>query len=137
MQKLLLATILWLSTLNTSHTPGAPNLTLLPAPQHLTPAEGRFLLTPAFNISIQAATTDTILYAAANRMYQTLNRRTALFFNTQDVKPQTPKDSCQMHISVHKPTIRQTGIDESYILIITNNKVTLDAPTTTGALHGL
>lgn len=114
-----------------------PALNLLPAPQHLTRAEGRFLLTPSFNINVEAATTDTILYAAVNRMYQTANRRTGLYFNTQYIRPQAANDSSRMIVRVQHSLNRQVEVDESYTLSITSTKIILDAPTTTGALHGL
>jgi hypothetical protein len=44
-------------------------------------------VTQNFTVSIDADAADTILFRAANRMYQTINRTTGLFFSQQYILP--------------------------------------------------
>ena len=56
------------------------SLNLLPVPKNIQVQRGSFMLTDNFNVAIQEPGPDTIVVKAVNRMYQTLNRRSGLYF---------------------------------------------------------
>lgn len=113
------------------------SLNLMPTPSNIEVQQGRFALTSAFNVSVRADKNDSALYAAVNRMYQTLNRRTSLYFKTQYITPSTNTGPAQLTITVQSKVADGIGMDESYSLKVTQQNIALDAPTTAGALHGL
>jgi len=135
MRNLLVGLLVVIST-NISMAQGKP-LNLMPIPSSISQQEGRFLLTSAFSVSIHGDKTDSVLYKAANRMYQTLNRRTSLFFNTQYIRPDSIPAIGQLIITVKNASVAMIGLDESYTLFVTPQKIQLDAATSEGALHGL
>jgi hexosaminidase len=74
---------------------------------------------------------------ALNRMYQTLNRRSGLYFKQRYINSKNNSDTSSLQVKVEKSVPTLPGADESYALTITNHSVNLNAPTTLGALHGL
>lgn len=112
-------------------------LNLLPVPQSISAQEGTLPINRGFTISVKADATDTLLYKAVTRMYQTLNRRTGLDFKQQRITAKDHSDTSQLQINVAKKAMPAVGIDESYSIDITANKIILSAPNTIGALHGL
>jgi hexosaminidase len=112
-------------------------LNLMPAPRQMDLKAGEYKLTTKFTVAIDADTSDQILFNAANRMYQTLNRRTALYFIQQRIKPLPKDESASMIISVKKKVVPSVGEDESYSLNITAGQVSLTANTTVGAMWGM
>jgi hexosaminidase len=70
-------------------------------------------------------------------MYQTLNRRSGLYFKQRYISSKNNSDTASLQVTVDKSVPPSPGADESYSLSITNNRVNLKAPTTLGALHGL
>jgi hexosaminidase len=118
-------------------TQTTPPLNLLPAPTTVELHTGSFSLTENFTVGIRAKTSDTILLKAVNRMYQTLNRRSGLYFKQKYISSNNDSDTASLQVTVDKTRLPSPGIDESYLLTITNDRVNLTAPTTMGALHGL
>jgi len=112
-------------------------LNLMPVPKQLALNSGKFRLTNKFTIHVQAVSTDTALYAAVNRAYQALNRKTGLVFIQKHITPTDTVTSTQMTVSVRAKSTPEIGGDESYKLHVVENLVSVDAPTTAGALHGL
>jgi hexosaminidase len=115
----------------------ATSLNLLPVPTNVELRTGSFMLSENFTVAIHAKTSDTILVKAVNRMYQTLNRRSGLYFKQKYISSKDNSDTASLQITVDKARLPSPGIDESYLLTITNDRVNLTAPTTVGALHGL
>jgi hexosaminidase len=111
-------------------------LSLLPSPGNVELKMGSFRLTENFTVAIHEADTDTILVNAVNRMYQTLNRRSGLYFKQKNINSGNNNNSASFNVTVAKAVMASIGADESYALTITNDKVNLTAPTTLGALHG-
>jgi len=111
-------------------------LSLLPSPGNVELKMGSFRLTENFTVAIHEADTDTILVNAVNRMYQTLNRRSGLYFKQKNINSRNNNDSASFNVTVAKAVMASIGADESYSITITNDKVNLTAPTTLGALHG-
>src|SRR4051794_7425950 len=78
----------------------AQNSSLLPVPQHVSFGNGRFLLNSGFTITIKADPSDSALYFAVNRAFQTLNRRTALYFRQQRITAKDISDTSSLIIRV-------------------------------------
>jgi len=120
-----------------ARTQTASSLNLLPVPKSVELQAGSFRLTENFSIAIHEKAIDTILVKAVNRMYQTLNRRSGLYFKQRYINSKNSSDTASFRVTVGKAIAPSIGVDESYSLIITDNKVDLTAPTTVGAIHGL
>lgn len=112
-------------------------LNLLPVPKKIELQTGMFILTQNFSAGIHEPAPDTILINAVNRAYQTLNRRSGLYFTTKRITSKDNSDTASLQITVSKAVPPSPGADESYSLSVNNNKIILNAPTTLGALHGL
>jgi hexosaminidase len=113
------------------------SLNLLPTPGNVEWKTGSFRLTENFTLALHVKTPDTILVKAVKRMYQTLNRRSGLYFKQKYISSKNNSDTASMQVTVDKAVQPSPGVDESYSLTITNDRVDLKAPTTLGALHGL
>ncbi len=112
-------------------------LNLMPIPKTVSMQEGRFNISSGFTVAVKADPTDTVCYLAVNRMFQTLNRRTGLFFHQEFMAPQDNSDTASLIISVKQKTGMQIGMDESYRIQVSSNRITLEAGTTIGALRGM
>jgi len=114
-----------------------PLTNLMPMPKSLVFSTSEFNVKPNFTVSVKADATDTILYAAVNRAYQTLNRKTGLYFGQQYITPGDKSDTAALVVAVKQKAPIILGGDESYTLTITPKQINLAANTTAGALHGL
>src|SRR5579862_4128614 len=85
MRNIFIIGFLCITTIAQSQAP--QTLNLLPVPEQITVQGDSLLLTEKFTVSIDADAKDTILFKAVNRMYQTLNRRTGLYFSQQYILP--------------------------------------------------
>src|ERR1043165_7171533 len=113
------------------------SLGLLPVPRTVELHGGSFRLTDNFTVMLRETVADTILVKAVNRLYQTLNRRSGLYFKQKYVNSKNSSDTASFQVTVGKAIEPSIGADESSSLTVTDNKVDLTAPTTLGALHGL
>lgn len=121
----------------TIFTANAQNMAVLPVPQQVSVGNGRFRLSTTFTVAVKADPGDSILYFAVNRAFQTLNRRTALYFGQQRITAKGVSDTCSLIIRVKQKKEAIPGGDESYTLTVTPQNIHLEAPATAGALHGL
>jgi len=121
----------------TTFIANAQNSSLLPIPQQISVGSGRFQLNANFTIAVKADPGDSTLYFAVNRAFQTLNRRTALYFRQQRITAKDASDTSSFIIQVKQIKEAIPGGDESYTLTVTPQNIHLEAPTTAGALHGL
>lgn len=110
---------------------------LMPMPKSLAFKDGRFALAANFSVGIKADRTDTVLFAAVNRAYQTLNRKTGLYFGQQRITQKDNSDTAALIVIVKQKAQAQIGGDESYTLTVNERQISLTANTTIGALHGL
>jgi hexosaminidase len=124
-----------ISTLAQSQTAQAINL--LPVPKQMVLQNDSLLLSQKFTVSVDADAKDTLLFKAVNRMYQTLNRRTGLYFEQQYILPVAKNNAATLLIHINKTALPVVGADESYSIKISGTQILLEAPNTTGALHGL
>ncbi|HEX3768051.1 MAG TPA: family 20 glycosylhydrolase, partial [Puia sp.] len=111
-------------------------LSLMPIPAYVSAISGKFPLTENFTISVKADQSDTVLYEAVNRMFNTLNRRTGLYFRQQFVKGNFT-DTASMLVIVKRKERVAIAADESYQITINDRQVIIDAGNTIGALRAL
>jgi hexosaminidase len=112
-------------------------LNLMPVPKSIATTAGVDRINSKFTVSVKADASDTILYQAVNRAYQTLNRKTGLVFPQQYITIADKDDSASLIITVKERTSGAIGVNESYSVDISAKQIALDAQTTDGALHGL
>ncbi|TWI95847.1 hexosaminidase [Mucilaginibacter frigoritolerans] len=112
-------------------------LNLMPVPKQIEPGLGEFRISSQFTVSIQAITTDTILYRAVNRAYQTLNRKTGLVFGQKYIGAADTMSTAPLKVISLAQSVPGTEVDEHYSLVVTENNIVLRAPNTIGILHGL
>ncbi|MEO8822285.1 MAG: family 20 glycosylhydrolase, partial [Ginsengibacter sp.] len=111
-------------------------LSLMPVPADVSIQPGKFRLDKKFSIEVNIPHYDSILFSAVNEMYQTLNRRTGIYFLTEHItKGKLTNPS--MIINVDKSAPVTIGMDESYSITVDQKKVLLSATNTVGALRGL
>jgi hexosaminidase len=112
-------------------------LNLMPVPKQLAVMSGKNRITNKFTVSVPGNATDTVLFKAVNRTYQTLNRKTGLEFGQQYVIPPDKNDSASLIVIVKALGHAAIGVDESYSLKVSEKQIVLSAATTVGALRGL
>jgi hexosaminidase len=111
-------------------------LNIMPWPQNITLAEGTFTLTKNFKVNITGAPNSRIFIGATNFLRR-LDGRIGLFFDQGFVTGLNQVPNAELQINCVKDGKIELYEDESYLLNITNNKITLNATTDLGALHGL
>lgn len=112
-------------------------LNLMPLPKQWAVMGGKNRITNKFTVSVQVNTTDTVLFKAVNRAYQTLNRKTGLSFSQQYITPADKNDSAALVVNVKAQAHADIGVDEGYSLKVGEKQIILNAATTIGVLHGL
>ena len=112
----------------------AGNLNLMPVPKQVALNTGKFRLTNQFKIFMDGAADDTALQATISSTIHRLKWKTGLVFGTKIV----PGDTVgALQVVVRRKVKAAIGLDESYQLQVKENTISLIAPTTAGALHGL
>ena len=113
-----------------------PELNLMPIPAKTILMQGKFKLDTSFSIAILGNPNKRI-YGAATRMLRHLSGRTGIFFH-QDFITDTSKSDTSNFI-IHCNELGKLGLHEkeSYTLLVTPQKVELNAETDLGAIHGL
>jgi hexosaminidase len=121
--------MLLLLTLAVLTQPPPPH-TLMPVPALLAWREGRFRLDSTFAVKLTAGAGDDRLERAVARFLRRLGATTALSLG---------KGTGGLSVAAHRrgEAVQSPAEDESYALEVTPAGVTLDAPTTVGALRGL
>lgn len=129
--------ILFSTAAITSRAQISPALSLMPVPKYIAMETGKYKLSSGFTISVHADPTDTVLYRAVDRMFQTLNRRTGLLFIQGNIRSKEQLDSASMIVLVKQKSKVLIGADESYHIKILEKQIWLQADNTIGALHGM
>src|SRR5579863_10154740 len=75
-------------------------LNLMPVPGQMQLNSGKFRITNKFTLMVKAEATDTVIYKAVNRAYQTLNRKTGLIFGQKYITNADTLTSASLMISV-------------------------------------
>ncbi len=119
-------------------TESYPTLSLMPVPASLKLTTGAFRLTKEFSLNIENGA-DSRLYNAANRFLRRLDGRTGLFFSQGIISKEIPQqvNAPSLQIFAQRTGKVELYEDESYTLVVTPEKISLNAPTDIGALRGL
>jgi hexosaminidase len=111
-------------------------LDVMPWPQNLTLTDGTFALTKDFKVNITGAPNSRIFLGATNFLRR-LDGRTGMFFNQGFITKANEAPTAQLQINCVRSGKIELYEDESYLLVITANKITINATTDLGALHAL
>ncbi|WP_281228952.1 beta-N-acetylhexosaminidase [Flavobacterium aquiphilum] len=111
-------------------------LNIMPWPQNITLTEGSFLLTKNFKVNITGAPNERIFIGATNFLRR-LDGRTGQFFQQGFVMGLNEVPDAQLQINCVRAAKIDLYEDESYLLEVTTNKITINATTDVGALHAL
>ena len=110
---------------------------LMPIPTSIIIGPGHLEVGADFRISVIGDPKDSILYAAAERLYFSMGRRTGLFFRQQHIVPADSSAKASLVIQVIHRAAVSIGEDESYHLEVSSQRAMLKANTTIGALRGM
>jgi hexosaminidase len=111
-------------------------LDIMPWPQNLTLTEGTFALTKGFKVNVTGAPSSRIFIGATNFLRR-LDGRTGLFFDQGFITKTNEVPTAQLQINCIRSGKVELYEDESYLLVITSNKIIISATTDLGALHAL
>ncbi|PKB17614.1 beta-N-acetylhexosaminidase [Flavobacterium sp. 5] len=111
-------------------------LNLMPWPQNIELSEGSFMLTKNFKVNITGAPNARIFVGATNFLRR-LDGRTGMFFDQGFITGLNEVPEAQLQINCVRSGKIELYDDESYLLDVTSNKITINATTDIGALHGL
>ncbi|MEL1253469.1 family 20 glycosylhydrolase [Flavobacterium sp. DGU38] len=111
-------------------------LNLMPWPQNVVLNDGSFTLTKNFKVNI-TGNPNSRVFGGATRFLRRLDGRTGLFFEQDFITKLNEAPSAELQINCTKSGKIGLYEDESYHLDIKQNKITLNATSDLGALHGL
>ncbi len=130
-----LGILMLLVSLMVSNSVAGTNLNLMPYPKEVKMGEGKFRLEKDFTLSVKNY--DDKVFAYATRFLRRLDDRTGLFFSQNFISAINDPSESQLEINFNNSAELKLGIDESYQLIITSDKINLSAETNFGAMHGM
>ncbi|OOG68588.1 beta-N-acetylhexosaminidase [Flavobacterium sp. A45] len=111
-------------------------LNIMPWPQNISLNQGSFALTKNFKVNITGAPNSRIFIGATNFLRR-LDGRTGLFFNQGFINGLNEVPDAELQINCVRSGKIELYEDESYLLEVTANKITINATTDVGALHAL
>src|SRR6478609_6165302 len=111
-------------------------LNIMPWPQNISLSEGSFALTKNFKVNITGAPNARI-YSGATNFLRRLDGRTGLFFNQGFITGLNEVPEAELQINCVRSGKIELYEDESYLLNVTANKITINATTDLGAMHAL
>jgi hexosaminidase len=111
-------------------------LNLMPWPQNVVLNDGNFTLNKNFKVNITGNPNPRI-FGGVTRFLRRLDGRTGLFFTQDFVIKLNEAPTAELQINCSKSGKIGLYEDESYHLDIKQNKITIDATSDLGALHGL
>ncbi|KAF2508787.1 beta-N-acetylhexosaminidase [Flavobacterium foetidum] len=111
-------------------------LNLMPWPQSVVVNDGNFSLTKNFKVNI-TGNPNSRIFGGVTRFLRRLDDRTGIFFEQGFVTKLNEVPNAELQINCAK--VGKIGLyeDESYHLDIKSNKITINASSDLGALHGL
>jgi hexosaminidase len=113
----------------------ASNLQLMPYPKEVKMGTGKFRIDNEFTVSVN--NNDEKIFAAATRLIRRLDARTGLFLTQDFIREVNDPSDSRMEISFNNSEEIKLNIDESYQLLISENKIKLTAESNFGTMHGL
>ncbi|SFF24696.1 beta-N-acetylhexosaminidase [Flavobacterium xueshanense] len=111
-------------------------LNLMPWPQNIKLTAGTFALSKKFKVNITGNPNARIFIGATN-FVRRLDGRTGLFLEQSFLTKVNERPEAELQINCVRNGKIEINEDESYQLIITSNKITINATSDLGALHGL
>lgn len=108
----------------------------MPWPQNIVLTNGTFALTKNFKVNITGAPNERIFSGATNFLRR-LDGRTGLFFDQGFIAKLNEVPLAELQINCVRSGKIELYEDESYLLNIENNKISITATTDLGALHAL
>lgn len=136
MRKFILLFLVILAMISKAFTQDV-TLNIMPYPFKVIQADGKFRINQDFSISVAAKQDDEIIKKAANRFLIRLNLKTLSYFKQEAVELNQNLERATLYIKVNSQSFPSIGIDESYNLIVTREKIELKSNNTMGALRGL
>ena len=109
---------------------------LMPIPAAMTLQEGKHYINENFKIQVQGISSER-LNSAIGRMVHRLAGRTGLFLPQVYFDPDEDILNVNMLIEVNQSVAVQFGMEESYKLSVSDEKIILKSETDIGALYGL
>lgn len=128
--------VLLLAGLTSSAQIKKEQLNLMPWPQNVVLNDGSFTLNKNFKVNITGNPNPRI-FGGVTRFLRRLDGRTGLFFGQDFVTKLNEVPTAELQINCAKSGKIGLYEDESYHLDIKQNKITIDATSDLGALHGL
>ncbi|RED23367.1 hexosaminidase [Flavobacterium cutihirudinis] len=111
-------------------------LNLMPWPQNVVINDGNFTLTKNFKVNVSGNPNPRI-FGGVTRFLRRLDGRTGIFFEQGFVTKLNEVPTAELQINCNKAGKIGLYEDESYNLDIKSNKITINASSDLGALHGL
>lgn len=111
-------------------------LNLMPWPQNVVINDGNFALTKNFKVNVSGNPNPRI-FGGVTRFLRRLDGRTGIFFEQGFVTKLNEVPTAELQINCNKAGKIGLYEDESYNLDIKSNKITINASSDLGALHGL
>ncbi|MFV8269577.1 beta-N-acetylhexosaminidase [Flavobacterium sp. GT2N3] len=111
-------------------------LNLMPWPQNINLTAGTFALSKNFKVNITGNPNPRI-FIGATRFLRRLDGRTGLFLEQSFVTKVNERPDAELQINCVRNGKIEINEDESYKLIVASNKITINATSDLGALHGM
>jgi hexosaminidase len=111
-------------------------LNLMPWPQTINLKDGSFVLTKNFKVNITGNSNPRI-FIGATRFVRRLDARTGLFLEQAFLTKINEVPEAQLQINIIRNGEIKLKEDESYQLTVESDRITINATTDLGALHGL
>jgi hexosaminidase len=111
-------------------------LKLMPYPEKVVVSEGKFRLDSNFTIGITGKP-DKRIYSYATRVLQRLENKTVILAKQGYLAEADSSNKASFLIHCNGPGKVEMGMDESYSLTVTTDKIELSSPTDIGALRGM
>ncbi len=111
-------------------------LNLMPWPQNVVVNDGNFTLTKNFKVNI-SGNPDSRIFGGVTRFLRRLDGRTGIFFEQGFITKLNEFPNAELQINCTKNGKIGLYEDESYSLDVKANKITINATSDLGALHGL
>lgn len=112
------------------------DLNLMPWPQEINLQDGSFLLTKDFKVNI-TGNPNSRIFIGATQFVRRLDGRTGLFLEQAYLTKINEVPEAELQINIIRNGEIKLKEDESYQLSVMSNKITINATTDLGALHGL
>jgi len=130
-----LGILMVLVSLTFSNSTAETNLSLMPYPKEIKMGEGKYRLDKDFTLSVKNY--DEKVFSYATRFLRRLDDRTGLFFSQDFITAINDPSEAQLEIHFTNSEEIKLGVNESYQLEITQDKINLSGKTNFGVMRGL